>query len=225
MKIPVKVRSVEIDGNREWRVNARDLWKFLESKQEFSHWIKNRIATYRFEEGADYFSFDKLIKRETGASVRTEYSITLDMAKELAMIENTVVGRKVRKYFIEVEKRYRERFGKVRVRRFGELYHEFYLHHGVVESDLLSRDYKDEVLDELEWLAGTILENEGGERKNTPVLNEMIKHLVRLEELESERLDVFGEYLKQLKDIHSKLTDVLREENEFFDKIPFRLFD
>jgi len=40
-------------------VNARDLWEGLESKQEFSNWIKDRIEG--FEEGKD-FIFDKIIK-------------------------------------------------------------------------------------------------------------------------------------------------------------------
>ena len=45
------------------------------------------------------------VKREKGSSVRKEYALSLDMAKELCMIENNEKGRTIRKYFIEVEKK------------------------------------------------------------------------------------------------------------------------
>ena len=84
-------------------VNARDLWKFLESKQEFANWIKDRIEKYRFVEGKDFLiNFSKSLGRPS-----KEYIISLDMAKELAMVENNERGRQARQYFIEVEKRYR----------------------------------------------------------------------------------------------------------------------
>ncbi|MEM1138109.1 MAG: antA/AntB antirepressor family protein [Bacteroidota bacterium] len=85
-------------------VDARELHNFLGSKQEFANWIRNRIKRYGFEEGQDYTSFDKFIKREKGGSKRTEYALTLNMAKELAMVENNEKGRQARRYFIEAEK-------------------------------------------------------------------------------------------------------------------------
>ncbi len=88
-------------------VDARELHAFLESKQEFANWIKNRIEKYGFTEDQDYVSFDKIIKRETGASIKIEYGLTLEMAKELSMVENNEKGSKARKYFIEVEKKSR----------------------------------------------------------------------------------------------------------------------
>lgn len=89
-------------------VNARDLHAFLESKQEFANWIKSRIKDYGFIENQDFTSFDNFVKREKGGSVRKEYAITLDMAKELSMLERNQKGRDARKYFIEVEKRWRK---------------------------------------------------------------------------------------------------------------------
>lgn len=99
-----------IDGSNfhEQVVNARELWRSLGSKQEFANWIKNRIDGYGFRENADYISFDEVIKRATGATTRKEYILTLDTAKEIAMVENNEKGRMVRRYFIEAEKRYRE---------------------------------------------------------------------------------------------------------------------
>ena len=49
-------------------VNARELHSFLESKQEFAHWIKNRIAKYGFIEGED-FTIDKNIIRKATLEV------------------------------------------------------------------------------------------------------------------------------------------------------------
>lgn len=73
-----------------------------------ANWIKNRIDNYGFQENVDYVSFDEVIKRATGATTRKEYILTLDTAKEIAMVENNAKGRMVRRYFIEAEKRYRE---------------------------------------------------------------------------------------------------------------------
>lgn len=88
-------------------INARELHQKLGSKQEFAHWIRNRIEKYGFVENQDFSSFDNFVKREKGSSVRKEYALSLDMAKELCMIENNEKGRTIRKYFIEVEKKSR----------------------------------------------------------------------------------------------------------------------
>ena len=85
-------------------VSARELHEFLESGREFAHWIKQRIEQYGFVETQDYTSFDKIVKRETGGSLRKEYALTIDMAKELCMIENNEQGKKARVYFIQMEK-------------------------------------------------------------------------------------------------------------------------
>jgi len=96
----------EHEGKRV--VNARDLHEFLESKREFATWIKDRIEKYGFLENQDYTSFDNFVKREKGASVRIEYALTLDAAKELAMVEGNDKGKLARQYFIQCEKKLRE---------------------------------------------------------------------------------------------------------------------
>lgn len=84
--------------------NARDLHKFLESRQDFSNWIKNRIEQYGFIADEDYSI--NLSNRSDGKAGkrRTEYHLTLDMAKELAMVENNEKGRQIRRYFISLER-------------------------------------------------------------------------------------------------------------------------
>ena len=96
------IKITEKDGKKA--VNARELHAFLESKQEFANWIKSRIEKYGFVENQDFESFDNIIKRETGATVRKDYVLSIDMAKELSMVENNEKGRLARKYFIECEK-------------------------------------------------------------------------------------------------------------------------
>lgn len=85
--------------------NARDLHLSLESQQQFSDWIKHRINQYGFIQGEDYFI--NLCNRSDGKAGkrRTEYHLTLDMAKELAMVENNDKGRQIRRYFISLERK------------------------------------------------------------------------------------------------------------------------
>ena len=90
--------------NGDQVVSARELHCFLESKQDFSNWMKNRIDKYGFIENHDFVSFNKIIEREKGASTRIEYALTLDMAKELSMVEANEKGQQARRYFIACEK-------------------------------------------------------------------------------------------------------------------------
>lgn len=96
------------EQNGERAVNARDLHKFLESKQEFANWIKNRIKDYGFVENQDFEVFDNFIKNSEGGRPAREYIISLDMAKELSMVERNEKGKLARLYFIEMEKKAKE---------------------------------------------------------------------------------------------------------------------
>ncbi|WP_297638601.1 antA/AntB antirepressor family protein [uncultured Clostridium sp.] len=82
-------------------VSARELHKILESKQDFTTWIKSRIEKYGFVEDED-FTLHKFME---GKNWKHDYILKLDMAKELSMVENNDKGRKVRRYFIECEKK------------------------------------------------------------------------------------------------------------------------
>ncbi|MEH8098011.1 antA/AntB antirepressor family protein [Gallibacterium anatis] len=81
--------------------NARELHHFLEVGKDYSNWIKNRITDYGFTENEDYI----IVTERTLGRPRKEYHITLDMGKELAMVERNEKGRQVRKYFIECERK------------------------------------------------------------------------------------------------------------------------
>ena len=80
---------------------------WLESKQDFSKWIKRRIAKYGFVENRDYLTAQVVeqVPHQGGTRSITilEYMLTVDMAKELSMVECTNRGREVRLYYIEQE--------------------------------------------------------------------------------------------------------------------------
>ncbi len=84
-------------------VNARDLHAFLGNKRDFSTWIKDRIKSYDFIEGVDFQSFTEIVEREVGATTRIEYILSVDMAKELSMLEGNERGKQARQYFIACE--------------------------------------------------------------------------------------------------------------------------
>ena len=85
-------------------VNARELHDFLESKRRFSDWIKQRINKYGFVENEDYTKVSQKNDTFGGPQQSIEYYISIDMAKELSMVENNDRGRKVRIYFITCER-------------------------------------------------------------------------------------------------------------------------
>ncbi len=85
-------------------VDARELHTFLESGQQFGNWILNRVEKYGFMEGVDFIVFNNLSKNPEGGRPRIEYAVTLDMAKQLAMVEQNDKGKQARLYFIECEK-------------------------------------------------------------------------------------------------------------------------
>lgn len=86
-------------------VNARELHAYLESKQDFSNWINNRIKQYGFAENTDYLLNKIIVQVPSGKKYKNEYFLTLDMAKELSMVERTDKGRTARRYFIDCEQR------------------------------------------------------------------------------------------------------------------------
>ena len=88
--------------------NARDLHAFLEVGNDFSTWIKGRIEQYELIEGEDYLvlKIQEQVPHQGGLRTveKIDYHLPIDTAKELAMIENNPQGRRVRRYFIRLEK-------------------------------------------------------------------------------------------------------------------------
>lgn len=97
--IPIK------SENGQRAVNARDLHSFLESKQKFADWIKSRIDQYGFIENQDYqILASENYEASWGGGNKVEYALSIDMAKELSMVERNQKGKEARSYFIACEK-------------------------------------------------------------------------------------------------------------------------
>lgn len=103
----ITITTATINDEEVNAVNARDLHREIGSKRQFGNWIKDRLAG--FTEGQDYV-INKNVKTGNGASgvqYQIDYIISLDVAKHIAMLERNEQGRKIRQYFIEVEKEFR----------------------------------------------------------------------------------------------------------------------
>ena len=102
----ISLQPQPINGTPTETVSARELHAFLEVGRDFSTWIKDRISKYEFVENTDYITLPKTGELENkGLQGKIEYFVTLDMAKQLAMVENNDKGSQARKYFIECEKK------------------------------------------------------------------------------------------------------------------------
>lgn len=117
--------EIKTDKKGIQTVSARLLHEKLEVKSEFSHWIA-RMINYGFEENKDFVVLKNgdgtVAKNGDGAILKNEYGrngkgqftsidyfITLDMAKEICMLQRSEIGRKFRQYFIKCEKALTER--------------------------------------------------------------------------------------------------------------------
>lgn len=88
-------------------VDGRDLHDFLEVETPYTKWI-DRMMGYGFAENVDFSVFDKNVHDDTafgGTRKMKDHALTLDMAKELSMIQRTDRGKQARQYFIEMEKK------------------------------------------------------------------------------------------------------------------------
>lgn len=86
--------------NDKITVSARELHGFLEVGSEFSHWFK-RMCEYGFTEGQDFSSF---LTESTGGRPAQDAQLTIDMAKEICMLQRNEKGKQARQYFIQLEK-------------------------------------------------------------------------------------------------------------------------
>jgi phage anti-repressor protein/phage antirepressor YoqD-like protein len=96
----------QIGATTAQAVNARDLHAFLGIGRDFSSWIKDRIDGFGFDPGSDFAAFDAAPQNGGAGNrgIRTEYALSIDMAKELSMVERSPKGKEVRQYFIECER-------------------------------------------------------------------------------------------------------------------------
>lgn len=99
----IPLTTLRIGDDAIQTVNARELHAFLEVGKVFAAWVQERIQQYGFVENQDYV----MTVSKTGIRqnvIQKDYHLTLDMAKELAMVERNQKGREARRYFIQCEK-------------------------------------------------------------------------------------------------------------------------
>ncbi|ANZ62546.1 antA/AntB antirepressor family protein [Secundilactobacillus paracollinoides] len=90
-------------SNGSIAVDGRDLHNFLEVKERYNDWFKD-MQKYGFTENVDFISFTGKRVKPQGGRPQVNHALTLDMAKELSMIQRTKKGKQARQYFISMEK-------------------------------------------------------------------------------------------------------------------------
>jgi len=88
--------------DEQFPVNARDLHKALQVTTRFNDWIERRLEETDAIEGKDFYSS---LSKSNGGRPSKEYNLTLQLAKEISMLERTEIGKLVRRYFIECEEK------------------------------------------------------------------------------------------------------------------------
>jgi len=96
----IQVSQTQIGQHAVNAINAKELHEKLEVKTKFVEWMKRAIEKYGFEANQDFISF---LGKSNGGRPTAEYVVTLDMAKELCMIDDSKHGKEFRKYFLECE--------------------------------------------------------------------------------------------------------------------------
>ena len=104
----IPVVAGTLNGQTAQLVDARLLHAFLAVRRDFSTWIKGRIQEYGFEKDVDYLLTKTGEQLPSGTKWKLDYFLTLDMAKELAMVERTPRGREARRYFIACQRQLRQ---------------------------------------------------------------------------------------------------------------------
>lgn len=93
---------ISFDSDRP-TVSGRELHAALEIGSNYTTWF-SRMCDYGFVEGIDYIScFPNLESESHGGQNKIDHQLTIDMAKQICMIQRTETGRKFRQYFIKVE--------------------------------------------------------------------------------------------------------------------------
>lgn len=141
------------EENGKQLVSARELHEFLEVTERFQQWFDKKVEKYEFTENEDYTGckfFHTQAKQEL-----QDYAITVDMAKELSMIQNNDKGSQARKYFIKCEKALKE---NVQALNTSELSPELQMFNqmfkAIVNQELEQKQIKADIKDTKDQLQG-----------------------------------------------------------------------
>lgn len=95
--------NIQEKENGEIAISGRELHQALDVKTEYKKWF-NRMSDYGFEENIDFTRVTQKCLTHGGYQNMTDHALTLDTAKEIAMIQRSEPGKRARQYFIQVEK-------------------------------------------------------------------------------------------------------------------------
>lgn len=98
--------KITTNENGEQLVSGRELHEFLEVGTEYKKWF-SRMTEYGFVENTDFTRVTQKCPTPGGVQNITDHAMTLDMAKEISMIQRTEKGKQARLYFIDVENQYK----------------------------------------------------------------------------------------------------------------------
>lgn len=86
-------------------VSGRELHEFLEVETPYKKWFE-RMCEYGFNENADFVVLDKNVQNPLGGRPQTNHQLTIEMAKEICMLQRNEKGKQARTYFISLEKQW-----------------------------------------------------------------------------------------------------------------------
>ena len=89
-------------NNNNPTVSGQELHKALMIDTPYKKWF-DRMSDYGFTEGIDFWTF---LSKSTGGRPSTDHQLTIDMAKELCMIQRTEIGKRCREYFLNLERQW-----------------------------------------------------------------------------------------------------------------------
>jgi anti-repressor protein len=101
-QISLALYDRQIGDTKGPTVNAREIHTFVGSKQEYPHWVKNRLSD--FTENLDFEVVASFINNPQGGRRFIDYFVTVDVAKHICMLERNEKGKQLRQYFIRMEK-------------------------------------------------------------------------------------------------------------------------
>lgn len=102
--LPLHTFQGQVNQQTVQLINARELHQFLAVATPFHKWIDRRISDYNFVENLDFIERTKMSNRGFFHTEVKDYHLTIDMAKELCMLERSELGRQARQYFIRLER-------------------------------------------------------------------------------------------------------------------------
>lgn len=110
-----EIIKITKDENGNSVVSGRELHDFLGVQTKYTQWFE-RMVSYGFTENVDFIGFSQKREKPTDGRPTIDHALTLDMAKEISMIQRTEKGKQARQYFIEVEKEYKKQIGQSQFR-------------------------------------------------------------------------------------------------------------